>query len=193
MSSVTRIYLVRGIVAIGWAVAIHSFGGTTLTPALITLLVGYPLIDVVASLLDVREMAETRARKLQVFNAALSTLAAIGLGVGAIAGIGTVLFIFGLWAVVSGVAQFIVAIRRRHELGFQWASLLAGGLSVIAGLSYLPSALGEAPSLSMLVLYASVGGAWFVLQAITLVVRSRRLPPAGARQGFRSEVGETVV
>jgi uncharacterized membrane protein HdeD (DUF308 family) len=174
MSSLVRIYLVRGLVAIAWSagfVAVHD----SLTAVSVVLLVAYPLIDVVASLLDVREDPGTPARRLQVFSTALSALAAAGLGLAATSGVGAVLVVFGLWAIVSGAAQVTVAIRRRGpELGRQWPMLVAGGLSVIAGATYLPVALGETPNLTALIMYTAAGGGFFVVQAATLAWRRRR-------------------
>ncbi|WP_420709211.1 DUF308 domain-containing protein [Streptomyces sp. AS58] len=43
--------------------------------------------------------------------------------------------VFGTWAVISGVAQILIGLRRRGpELGAQWPVLVAGGLSTLAGL-----------------------------------------------------------
>lgn len=174
MSPLFRIYLIRGLVAIAWAVGFSTVSGS-LGAVCVVLLVGYPLIDVVASLLDVREDPGTSARTLQVFNTALSALTALALGLAALSGVGAVLFTFGVWAIVSGVAQFGVAVRRRRtEFGRQWPMLIAGALSVIAGASYLPVALGDAPTLTMLVVYTAAGGVFFVLQAASLVWRQRR-------------------
>jgi uncharacterized membrane protein HdeD (DUF308 family) len=174
MSPLFRIYVVRGLVAIAWAVGFSTVSGS-LDPVAVVLLLGYPLIDVVASLLDVREGPGTSARMLQIFNTVLSALAALALGVAALGGVGAVLFVFGVWAIVSGIAQFTVAIRRRGpELGRQWPMLIAGALSVIAGATYLPAALGDAPALTMLVVYTAAGGVFFVLQAASLAWRQRR-------------------
>ncbi|MEV6603201.1 DUF308 domain-containing protein [Kutzneria sp. NPDC051319] len=173
MSSLRRIYLVRGLVALVWSGA-FALLHTPLTGLVVALLVIYPLIDVVATLLDVR--AGTPGRTLQVFNTVLSGLAAVGLGVAAAAGgVGPVLFVFGLWAIVSGLAQLVVALRRRSpELGRQWPLLIAGTLSVIAGGSYIPVALGDSPSLVALIMYTAAGGTFFVVQAGILAWKSRR-------------------
>jgi uncharacterized membrane protein HdeD (DUF308 family) len=174
MATLLRIYLVRGLIAIAWAAGFAAVSDS-LTPVTVVLLIGYPLIDVVASLLDAREDPGTPARKLQIFTTTLSALAALALGLAAGSGIGAVLFAFGVWAIVSGIAQFTVAIRRRSTaLGRQWPMLIAGAHSVIAGASYLPAALGDAPVLTMLIVYTAAGGVFFVLQAVSLAWRQRR-------------------
>lgn len=174
MSVLLRVHLVRGLVAIAWAVGFSTVHDS-LSAASVVLLVAYPLIDVVASLLDAREGSGTRARTLQLLNTALSALAAVALGVSAISGEAAVLFTFGVWAVVSGAAQFTVALRRRgSELGRQWPMLIAGALSAIAGATYLVAALGEHPGLNALITYTAAGGTFFVLQAATFAWRQRR-------------------
>ena len=171
--SLRRIYFLRGLVALAWSVT-FAFVHSPLTSLVVALLVIYPLIDVVATLLDVR--AGTPGRRLQVFNTVLSGLAAVGLGLAAAGGVGPVLFVFGLWAIVSGIAQLTVALRRRSpELGRQWPLLIAGTLSVIAGGSYLPVALGDSPSLVALIMYTAAGGAFFVIQAGILTWKARRV------------------
>jgi uncharacterized membrane protein HdeD (DUF308 family) len=120
-------------------------------------------------------LAEQAAAKPLLVVAALSALAALALGLAAVGGVGAVLFVFGVWAIVSGIAQFSVAIRRSStDRGRQWPMLIAGALSVIAGASYLPAALGGAPALTMLIVYTAAGGVFFVLQAASLAWRQRR-------------------
>jgi uncharacterized membrane protein HdeD (DUF308 family) len=174
MSTLLRVHLIRGLVAIAWAAGFSTVSGS-LTAVSVALLIGYPLIDVVASLLDAREAPGTPARTLQIFNTVLSAMAALALGLAALGGVGAVLFVFGVWAIVSGIAQFGVAVRRRGtEFGRQWPMLIAGALSVIAGATYLPAALGDAPALTMLIVYTAAGGVFFVLQAGSLAWRQHR-------------------
>lgn len=174
MTSLPRIYLVRGVVALAWAAAFSAVSNSLTLPAVVLLIV-YPLIDAVASLLDAHADPGTSARKLQLFNTALSGLAALALGLAAVHGAGAVLFTFGVWASVSGGAQLAVAVRRRSpELSRQWPMLIAGTLSVIAGVSYLPAAFADHPALSMLILYTTAGGISFVVQAATLARRQHR-------------------
>ena len=75
---------------------------------------------------------------------------------------------------VTGVAQIVVAVQRRRELGLQLPFLISGGLSALVGLVYIGQALGDDPKLDILSVYAAGGGVWFVLQAAVLAWRSRR-------------------
>lgn len=175
MSALFRIYLTRGLIAIAWSIAFATVQNE-LTAISVALLILYPVIDVVASVADVRESRGTPAHELQLFNTSLSAATAVALGLAAISGIGAVLFVFGLWAIIAGAAQVVVALSRRRVLGWQWPSLLAGSFSVIAGATYLPVALGDAPTLTMLVVYTAAGGTFFVLQSLLLAWRRRRRP-----------------
>jgi uncharacterized membrane protein HdeD (DUF308 family) len=138
------------------------------------LLVLYPLIDVVASLVDARSQRGS-ARQLLLAGAAASGVAAVALGVAATGSVADVLAVFGVWAGISGAAQLVVALRRRGQFGNQWPLLLAGGVSVFAGVAYVIAAAGANPMLDMLALYSATGGIDFVAQAGLLARRRRRL------------------
>ena len=172
-----QVFLTRGVVAIAWAVvfaaASHSLT-TAVTAGAGVLLVLYPLIDVVASVIDARSQ-QGSARQLLLAGAAVSVAAAVALGVAAMGSVADVLAVFGVWAAISGAAQLVVALRRRALLGNQWPMLLAGGGSVIGGLAYIILAAGGNPKLRLLAIYAATGGVEFIIQAWLLARRRRRL------------------
>lgn len=172
-----RVFLTRGLVAIAWAAvfaAVTSSVTTALTVGAGVLLVAYPLIDVAGSLVDARSQLGS-ARRILLANAAGSTLAAVALAVAATDGVAAALAVFGIWAITSGAAQLVVAVRRRALLGKQWPMRLAGGVSVIGGLAFILSAVSDNPRLGMVVVYAATGGVDFVIQAWLLARRRRHL------------------
>ncbi|MFJ5035606.1 DUF308 domain-containing protein [Streptomyces sp. NPDC088560] len=174
-SSLLRLYLGRGVLAVAWALA---FAGAHehVDAVAITLLVVYPLIDAVSSLIDYRATPEGSERRVTAFNGVLSTLAAVAIGIAGAGGVAPVLHVFGAWAIVSGAAQVIVGVRRRGpELGKQWPTLISGGLSFLVGITYNIQAAGDNPSLDVLSVYATGGGVWFILQALLLGWKSRQL------------------
>ncbi len=157
-----------------WALAFAGAHEDLDAPA-ITLLVVYPLIDAVSSLIDYRSTLDGPERRVAAFNGVLSTLAAFAIGLAGTDGVTAVLHVFGAWAVVSGAAQLSVGLRRRGpELGKQWPTLISGGLSFLVGFAYNIQAAGDHPSLDVLSVYATGGGVWFVLQALLLGWKSRR-------------------
>lgn len=165
------LYLIRGLVALAWAAGFAAVSDS-LTVGTGAFLVAYPGIDLVASLIDARDQAGP-ARSLLRFDAAVSAITAVALGIAATGDVADVLAVFGAWAVVTGVAQVVVARWRRAELGNQWPMLLAGGLSALVGLFYVGQALGDDPDLGVLTVYATGGGVWFVLQSLLLMRRRR--------------------
>ena len=178
-TSLTKLYLIRGVLAVAWAVAFAQAYKTAdsadlhkaLGAAAIVLLVVYPLIDAVSSALDHRSVPD----RVTAFNGALSTLAAIALGIAGASGTRAVLAGFGAWAVISGAAQFAVGLRRRGpELGKQIPTLISGGLSFIVGIFYAAQAAGHKPTLSVLSVYATGGGIFFIVQAGLLAWKARR-------------------
>jgi uncharacterized membrane protein HdeD (DUF308 family) len=176
-----QLFLIRGLVAIAWAAVFASASESLATGVTIgagILLVLYPLIAVVASLIDARTHHGSAQRPL-LASAAISTVAAFAFGVAATGTVADALAVFGVWAAVSGAAQIVVALRRRAQFGNQWPLLIAGGLSTIGGISWVIAAAGNAPTLDPLVLYAAAGGTWFVIQA-ALLARRRRLASLAA-------------
>ncbi|CCK24596.1 integral membrane protein [Streptomyces davaonensis JCM 4913] len=174
-SSLLRLYLGRGVLAVAWALA---FAGAheDVDAVAITLLVAYPLIDAVSSFIDHRALPDGSERRVTAFNGVLSTLAAVAVGVAGAGGVAPVLHVFGAWAVVSGAAQVLVGLRRRGpELGKQWPMLIAGGLSFLVGVFYNIQAAGDDPSLDVLSVYATGGGVFFIAQAALLGWKTRQL------------------
>jgi uncharacterized membrane protein HdeD (DUF308 family) len=173
-----QVFLTRGLIAIAWA-AIFAAASDSLTVGVGILLVIYPLIDAVASVLDARSQYGS-ARQLLLANAAFSAVAAVALGVAATGSKANVLVVFGVWAFVAGAAQLVVVLRRRAQLGNQWPLLLANGVSVLGGIVFIIGSTADDPKLRMVAIYAATGGVEFVIQAWLLARRRRRLAsPAG--------------
>jgi uncharacterized membrane protein HdeD (DUF308 family) len=177
-TSKLQLFLIRGLVAIAWAAAFAAVSDsltTGVTAGAGVLLVLYPLIDLVASLIDARSQHGSARRPL-LANAAVSAVAAIALGVAATGTVADVFAVFGAWAALTGAAQLLVALRRRAQLGNQWPLLLANGVSVIGGVAFILAAVAaKNPNLSMLAIYAATGGTEFVIQA-WLLARRRHNP-----------------
>jgi uncharacterized membrane protein HdeD (DUF308 family) len=168
-----QLYLVRFVFAVLWAATIGAVGGS-LGAATVTAIVVYPAVDVVAALVDLRI---TRNPVLYV-NIVVSAAATVGLAIAAADDIPAVLRVFGAWAVVSGVVQLVVGVRRRAR-GGQWPMIASGAISVLAGAGIASSA-ADATSLQLLAGYAALGGIFFVVSAL-LLRRDAHAPHAEAR------------
>ena len=69
--------------------------------------------------------------------------------------------------IASGLVQLIVAVVRR-KMGGQWPMILSGGISVLAGGSFIAGASAPDPSLTNVAGYAVLGGIFFLVSAIRL-------------------------
>ncbi|MDQ0779764.1 uncharacterized membrane protein HdeD (DUF308 family) [Streptomyces aurantiacus] len=170
-SALRRLYFVRFAFAIVWAAVMLPMA-SKLNPVVVTLLVLYPLFDVGAAVYDARVSRSTGSPVLLYVNVAVSLVTAVGLGVACASGIPAVLRVWGAWAVVAGLVQLIVAVPRR-SMGGQWPMILSGGISVLAGGSFIASAGADDPSLSSAVGYAIPGAVFFLISALRLGRASR--------------------
>ncbi len=90
-------------------------------------------------------------------------------------GMHAVLQIFGVWAVLSGLFQLLTGVRRWKSYGAQWAMILSGAQSGLAGVHMLGKAAGAAPvSIGDIAPYAAFGAFYFVISAVSLTISDAR-------------------
>lgn len=161
-----RLYFVRFGFAVVWAALLFTTKAD-LGPLGVILVVIYPLFDVAAAVVDARSARDTGSiRALQV-NMAISLITAVGLAIASASGVPAVLRVWGAWAIVSGIVQLIVGVVRRR-LGGQWPMIISGGISVLAGGSFVMGASATDPQLSNVAGYAVLGGIFFLVSALRL-------------------------
>jgi uncharacterized membrane protein HdeD (DUF308 family) len=165
-ATLRALYFVRFGFQLVWAIALIATASAGLGPVSVTLLLLYPLFDVVAAVIDHRASRATGPAPLLYVNMALSLLTAIGLGFAVASGVPAVMVVWGLWAVTAGAVQLIVAILRRR-LGGQWPMILSGGISVLAGASFIFGAT-NATSVAGIGGYAILGAVFFLVSAVRL-------------------------
>lgn len=161
-----RLYSARFAFAVVWA-GLFAVTASDLNPISVVLLVLYPLVDLAAATYDVRSSDATRPRRALHLNMALSLVTAIALAVAAASGVPDVLRVWGAWAIAAGAVQVVVAVRRMR-LGGQWAMVLSGGISAVAGTAFVLMAAGADASLTSLAGYATLGGIFFLVSAARL-------------------------
>lgn len=172
--------VLRGVVAILFGVLTVFRPGITLA-ALVLLFGAYALVDGVFMVFSAiaNRRGEPRWVALLV-GGVLGILA--GLATFYLPGITAVvlLAIIALWAIVTGIAEIVAAIRLRKEITGEWIFVLAGVLAVAFGV--LMIARPAAGALAMLLwigLYALVTGVMWI--ALGLRLRSwGRMHPGGA-------------
>jgi len=165
-AALRRLYFARFAFAVVWA-AVMFTTADHLGPLAVTLLVLYPLVDVAAAVVDARASRATGSPTLLYVNVVVSLLAAAGLAFAAASGIPVVLRVWGAWAVVAGLVQLAVGITRRR-MGGQWPMIISGGLSVLAGGSFIAGASASDPTLTNAIGYAIPGAIFFLISALRL-------------------------
>lgn len=162
-----RLYFVRFGFALVWAVLLFATA-SSIGVLSATLLVLYPLFDVAAAVVDARTSRAGGSTTGGLYvNVAVSTLAAVGLAVALGSGVAGVLRVWGVWAVIAGLVQLAVALRRR-ALGGQWALIASGSISVVAGVNFVVMAASAGASLGSVAGYALLGGVFFLVSALRL-------------------------
>ncbi|MET8472447.1 hypothetical protein ABZY90_19335 [Streptomyces sp. NPDC006422] len=167
VAALRRLYLGRFAFATVWSGLLFTTAGR-LGALSKVLLVVYPLFDVACAIVDVRGARANRGpvRGLYV-NIALSVLTTAGLLAAVFSGIPAVLRVWGAWAVTAGLVQLTVGVLRRG-MGGQWPMIVSGGISALAGASFVAQAAKEGASLSNLAGYAFLGGVFFLVSALRL-------------------------
>ena len=163
-----EIAFTRAGAAVLWAiiyyVALHGrhiLSSSDIPILLGLLLVVYPVIDAVACLSEGRLGSDRMDLRVGV---ALDVLTIIGVLVATL-GLHTeaVLITFGAWALLSGLLQLTVAWRADRSRRVQLPLILSGGISAIAGITYIAMASGHVAHLSNPGMYALLGAAFFVI------------------------------
>jgi uncharacterized membrane protein HdeD (DUF308 family) len=179
LSGLRSLYLIRVAFSLIWVALVVTTSASLVStdkPTVIAavLLVIYPLWDVIATLLEPRMTGTGPTERFATTNMALGLATTAGMIIAVFSTIGTALLVFGIWALLSGAIQLVVAIRRRRTVGAQWPMAISGGLSVLAGASFAAMSASATSSLSTVAGYSAFGALWFLVSVIALSIRSRR-------------------
>lgn len=163
-------YLVRALVAAGWVAAAFSIGKTVPLAAAV-LLVAYPAWDALANLIDAAKNGGIGRNPTQALNVAVSSATAVAVAV-LLGNMNAVLGVFGGWAIFAGLLQLATGVRRWKAYGAQWAMILSGAQSALAGGFFISRSLGSAvPGIADVAPYAAFGAFYFFVSALWLTVR----------------------
>lgn len=178
MVSLRNFYFLRALAAFAW-VALASLSSSASRLVVGALLVLYPAWDAVANVIDARRSGGWQANPGQKFNALTSVVIAVCMAVVfTLRGNAGGVLVFGLWALLAGLFQLAVGIRRR-KLGGQAFMMISGAQSALAGVVFSIQAFGATPGIAQLAPYAAFGGFYFLLSALWLTFRARQaLSPA---------------
>ena len=179
LSGLRSLYLIRVAFSLIWVALVVTTSASLVstdrpTTIAAVLLIVYPLWDVIATLLERRTAGTGSTDRVGTTNMALGLATTAGMIIAVFSTIGTALLVFGVWALLSGAIQLVVAIRRRRTVGAQWPMVISGGLSVLAGASFAAMSASATSSLSTIAGYSAFGAFWFLVSVIALSIRSRR-------------------
>lgn len=173
-------YFSRAAFSAVWVLAAFTLG-KSMPGAAAALLLVYPAWDAAANFADARRnggLRQNRSQSLNMLASAVTTAAvAIALGIS----MNAVLGVFGVWAVLSGLFQLATGVRRWKSHGAQWAMILSGAQSALAGGFFVKQAsAATVPAITDIAPYAAFGAFYFFLSAVWLVVSDMRSRKAAA-------------
>jgi uncharacterized membrane protein HdeD (DUF308 family) len=114
-------------------------------------------------------------------NVSASLIVAVGVAI-ALPDMNRVLAVFGAWAIVSGLLQLGTGLRRWKAYGAQWAMILSGAQSALAGAVFMVQARTSAvPTISTVAGYAGFGAFYFLVSALSLQAGAWRRKSAVSR------------
>lgn len=167
-------YYLRFAVSVIW-VALAFTVAEAMPPLAAVMLVAYPAWDALANYLDANRSGGLARNKSQMLNFVVSVVTAVAVAATLSHGMHAVLQIFGVWAVLSGLFQLITGARRWKFYGAQWAMILSGAQSGLAGAHMLSKAAGAAPvSIADIAPYAAFGAFYFLISAVSLTISDAR-------------------
>jgi uncharacterized membrane protein HdeD (DUF308 family) len=167
-------YFTRAAVSVVWVAAAFTIGKSMAVVAGVLLLV-YPAWDAAANLVDAQCNGGLKHNPTQALNTVVSGITTVAVAVALAMSMNAVLEVLGLWAALSGLLQLATGIRRWKSYGAQWAMILSGAQSVLAGVFFFKQANEpKAPSITDIAPYAAFGAFYFLVSALWLTVSDAR-------------------
>ena len=171
--SLRQLYFTRVAFSVTWVILVILLAKTSFTIASMLLII-YPAWDVIGTFLDIRANRNSPAKTPQYVNATISMITTAAVAVALQKGVPEALIVFGAWAILTGLIQLILGVRRRKSLGGQWPMILSGGQSTIAGISFILMAHDPSMGIVNLAGYSAFGAFYYLLAALSLSKTIRR-------------------
>jgi uncharacterized membrane protein HdeD (DUF308 family) len=128
----------------------------------------YPAWDALANLADGTRSGGLGRNRAQATNVVASLAVATAVAI-ALPDMHRVLAVFGAWAILSGLLQLGAGLKRWKRVGAQWAMVLSGAQSALAGAFFIFQAGQPAmPSIATVTGYAGFGAFYFLVSALWL-------------------------
>ena len=169
-----RYYFARFLFSAIWVLFAFAVARSA-PPLAAVMLVGYPAWDAIANFVDAQRSGGLARNRAQALNFAISIVTAFAVLVALGRGMHAVLFVFGVWAGLSGVLQLAAAVARWKTTGAQWAMILSGAQSALAAIFMIKMAGGAEPvGIANVAPYAAFGAFYFLVSAVALTVSDAR-------------------
>ena len=160
-------YLLRALVSAVWVAAAFTVGKDLGWVAALLLIV-YPAWDAFANLIDAAGSGGLARNRTQALNTLVSLATALAVAV-RIGDMHAVLAIYGGWAIFAGLLQLGTGVRRWKAYGAQWAMVLSGAQSALAGGFFISRSLGaHLPGITDIAPYAAFGAFYFLVSTLWL-------------------------
>lgn len=172
-------YFTRFAVSTAWVLLAFTVA-KTIPPLAATMLVAYPAWDALANFVDAQRTGGLNRNKTQLLNFVISIITTVVVAIALGKSMNAVLAVFGVWAVLSGLFQLATAVRR-WKSGAQWAMVLSGAQSALAGIFFVKMADSAATiDITNVAPYVAFGAFYFLVSAIWLTVSDARRKSAQA-------------
>lgn len=175
--SLSKLYFTRASFSIVWVILVFAFAKNNQWLASFLFII-YPLWDAVATYFDIRSNSPEQSKTPQYVNAVISIITTVAVVLALQKSIPNALIVFGIWAILTGLIQLILAISRRKQFGGQWPMIISGGQSMLGGSSFIILAHAPTSGINSLAGYAAFGAFYFLLAAIRLTKEAGKATPA---------------
>ena len=135
----------------------------------------YPAWDALANYLDASKSGGLAVNPPQKFNLIVSLIVAAAIIWSLSVSINATIKVFGIWAIFSGLLQLSASLRRWNSSNGQWAMILSGAQSALAGIFMFRQASSDMHlDVTTVAPYAAFGVFYFLISAITLTLKNGR-------------------
>jgi hypothetical protein len=167
-------YFARTTFSAVWVAAAFTVGQNSWVVAAV-LLVAYPAWDALTNFVDASRSGGLGQNRTQTINVVVSVATTLAVVLALEMSMNWVLGVFGVWAILSSLLQLGTAIGRWKSYDAQWAIILSGGQSALAGAFFIVQArMPMPPSIANVDGLAAIGALYFLVSEVWLNVSQLR-------------------
>jgi len=179
-----KYYFARVAFSATWVAAAFTIGSAYYFVGAV-LLVIYPLWDAAANVVDAQRSGGLASNQTQAINVLASLATTVAVLVAVMINMHWVLGVYGAWAILSGLMQLGSGARRWKTAGAQWAMILSGAQSALAGGFFIFQATQpKERDIKKIAGYAAFGAFYFLVSALWLTVKGLWTPKKGGNSDF---------